>query len=73
MLFPVLFTTVVKIAVYGFDEVNWISDFLSDRKKCIAIGHDVADWRDVTSCVPQGSVLDPIIFVIYRGSIDLLS
>ncbi len=56
-----------KIAAYGFDEsmVNWISYFLSDRKQRVTIGQHVADSRDVTSGVLQGSVLGSLLFVIY--------
>jgi hypothetical protein len=45
--------------------VNWIRDFLNDRKQKVVIDGISSDMITVTSDVPQGSVISPLLFIIY--------
>ena len=61
------FILIDKLKYYGISEASslLLKNYLTDRKQCTEINNVRSNTLSITTGVPQGSILGPLLFILY--------
>ena len=63
---------ILKLKSHGMGNsiINWIEQWLTEGGQRVVLDGEVSSWKSVLSRVPQGSVLGPILFLVYIDDLE---
>ena len=54
----------------GNSIINWIEQWLTDRRQRVVVDGDVSSWKSVLSGVPQRSVIRPMLLLVHINDLE---
>ena len=60
----------LKLKAHGIGDgiIDWIEQWLIDRRQCVVVDGEVSNWKSVLSGVPPGFASNENMFLVHRTS-----